>query len=141
MTDITEIFDRFLVKINDYSLSLLEKTENEVTEILTDYYRSAIAHFPQCSKNLEPIQDTTLLEDNLTPLEKEIVVGLMIIEYLKPIIARDEVLKQVLSDSDFRVNSQANHMNQLRGLYNTVKQEMSVNKVQYSYIKGGLYND
>lgn len=138
MTSLDTIFGSFLSKISDYSLSLLNRSENEIYEILLQFYDSAIAFFPQCRKDLTPQKDTSMLSEELTVLEIEIISGLMLLEYLRPILYRNEVLEQVLSDKDFRVNSQANHMNQLYNLFNKTKQEVSVYKVQYSW-EGNIY--
>lgn len=138
MTSLDTIFGSFLSKISDYSLSLLNRSENEIYEILLEFYDSAIAFFPQCRKNLVPQKNTNMLSEELTVLEIEIISGLMLLEYLRPVLYRNEVLEQVLSDKDFRVNSQANHMNQLYNLFNKTKQEVSVYKVQYSW-EGNIY--
>lgn len=136
MTEIDKVYGSFLSKVNDYNLSLLNRSEAEIYEILSSYYNSAIAFFPQCRKDLK-ITDDGFVNDELTNLEIEIIAELMILQYLYPIIHRSEVLEQVLSDKDFKVNSQANHMNQLYNLYNKTRQEVSTHKVHYSW--GGIY--
>lgn len=65
----------------------------------------------------------------------------MLVEYMRPIIIRNETLEQALSDVDFVIYSQANHINQLQSLFENLKREANSDMVEYSYLETGAYDN
>lgn len=148
-TVITSVYRRFLNKISDYNFSLINNEKEVIEDNLLQLYMSATPRFPQCRKDLGtnyldigdvPFGEYITIKSNLTSLEQEIISKLMLIEYLRPVIIKNEVIEQVLGDSDFNLYSQANHLNQLQSLYNTMKKEVNSDISKYSFLRDGIYD-
>lgn len=134
MTKVTDVFERFLSKITNYSFLTISKEELEAT--LMDYLRSAIANFHKCKKSLNIVDDENgekVFEEELTPYEQEILAMYMIIEYLRPRIVTDEIIEQSLSDKDFKIYSQANQLRELNLLYRMLRREVDKKVTEYTY--------
>lgn len=137
-TNITRVYASFLQKISDYKFV---GDAEYIEETLFGYYTSASADFVQCQKDLSTnYYDTpnetpkvVVIKADLTQLEVEILAMLMIVEYFKQIMIRNETLEQSLSDADFKILSQANHINQLKDLSKEIKRETSVKIAKYTY--------
>lgn len=148
-TVITSVYRRFLNKISDYNFSLINNDKEVIEDNLLQLYMSATPNFPQCRKDLGtnytdisnlPSGENIIVNSELTILEQEIISKLMLIEYLRPVIIKNEVIEQVLGDSDFNLYSQANHLNQLQSLYDTIKKEVNADVSKYSYLRNGIYD-
>lgn len=106
-TPFSEIYKLFLGKIDSYDFAKL--TKEELEEDLKDYLDLAISNFIVCTKDLENMTDEGFNE-KLTMKEKDILATLMVLEFLKPKMATDELIIQALTDKDIRMTSQANHL-------------------------------
>ncbi|EML6324833.1 MULTISPECIES: hypothetical protein [Bacillus cereus group] len=106
-TPFSEIYKLFLGKIDSYDFAKL--TKEELEEDLKDYLDLAISNFIVCTKDLEDMTDEGFNE-KLTMKEKDILATLMVLEFLKPKMATDELIIQALTDKDIRMTSQANHL-------------------------------
>ncbi|HDR4373609.1 hypothetical protein QUF96_02625 [Bacillus bombysepticus] len=106
-TPFSEIYKIFLGKIDSYDFAKL--TKEELEEDLKDYLDLAISNFIVCTKDLEDMTDEGFNE-KLTMKEKDILATLMVLEFLKPKMATDELIIQALTDKDIRMTSQANHL-------------------------------
>src|SRR5699024_739839 len=128
------IYDTFLSKISDYKFLNMEKIV--VEEELLRYFKSARAKFYKCKKDLNFLNESNPIElkDELTFYEQEIIVKLMLVEYLTPLIMSSEILKQSLSDKDFKIYSQANHLKELGLLYRQIQREANKMITEYSYM-------
>ncbi len=143
-TQITKVYSSFLRKLSDYKFSVINEQDREYTEeTLYGYYISARAEFVQCRKNLSTNRDNSelyieaekiFIEDSISDKEIEILSILMLVEYFKPIMIRNETLEQALGDSDFNIYSQANHINQLKDLYRELKREANVKAGLYTFV-------
>lgn len=132
MTNLSEIYDTFLSKISDYSFFNL--LPSEVEEELFSYFKSASAKFYKCKNDLSLTSDGTAVNSLLTPYEIEILVHLMLVEYMKPVVLSSEVLRQSLSDKDFKIYSQANQLRELNLLYRLLQKESNKMITEYSYM-------
>jgi len=132
MTKLSDIYDVFLSKISDYNLVALG--QEEVDEELLGYFKSARAKFYKCKKDTTLTEDETAIVDELNPYEIEVFVKLMLVEYMTPIMLSSEVVKQGLSDKDFKIYSQANQLRELNLLYRLLKREANKMITEYSYI-------
>lgn len=136
-TPYSDIFDKFLSKVSDYSFLNLELTELE--DILTKYLKSAIVKFKQCNQNLSDKDDVNkTFNIDLTEEEQEILATLLIVEWLNPFINSTEVMKQFLSSKDYTYYSQANHLKELRILRDDSKSESQQLMISYSYTTGNI---
>ena len=143
-TQITKVYSSFLRKLSDYKFSVINEQDREYTEeTLYGYYISARAEFVQCRKNLSTNRDSSelyieaekiFIEDSISDKEIEILSILMLVEYFKPIMIRNETLEQALGDSDFNIYSQANHINQLKDLYRELEREANVKAGLYTFV-------
>jgi hypothetical protein len=126
------IYNNFLSKINDVNLVSLPENISEAT--MYGFMISAVTKFTKCKNNLQD-RDDTLAQFNptLTDFEIEVIANMMVAEWLSPSINNITVLKQVLSDSDFKISSQAQHLKELLDLKTTINEEISKLLVQYSY--------
>jgi hypothetical protein len=134
MTPLSEVYQTFLSKISDYTYLNIPPSEVEID--LFGYLKSAIAKFYRCKNDLT-IQ-TNSFASILTPFEIEILVTLMTAEYLKPQILTSEIIKQSLSDKDFKVYSQANHLQQLNLTFRMLRTEANKMITEYGYMKLGV---
>lgn len=133
MTYLTELYELFLSKVSDYGF--LKITEEELEEDLLGYLKSATAKFYKCKSSLKVIEEDGVkrFEDELHPFELEILTTLMLVEYLKPQVLSSEVLKQSLSDKDFKIYSQANQLQQLNLTYRMLRMEAGKLITEYTY--------
>lgn len=75
----------------------------------------------------------------LTGLEIDILTHLMLVEYMKPQLIATEVIKQSLSDKDFKIYSQANQLRELNLLYRLLQREAKAMITEYTYV--GMTDD
>lgn len=136
VTKVEEVLGQFLSKIADYNFIVEQMTDEEIEDELLSYLKGAIAKFHICKKELvitspkdQPKQFTVVLDG----LEIEVLVSLMLVEYMKPQIFASETLKQTLSDKDFKIYSQANQLRELRLLHGVIKADANKLVTEYSY--------
>lgn len=142
-TKMDSLFKIFLAGISDYHIIDDKISQEEFYSHLFDFYIGARAKFyRKCKKDLNtnypdyesvPVGEEMLINDDLDFEEMDILSILMRVEYLKPIIANTKVLEQVMSDKDFQLTSQANHLNQLINLYRESKSEATRAMTKYTY--------
>lgn len=140
-TKVSVVYSSFLNKISDYKLTVNEDGSNVsiLEKTLFNYLVSGSSHFLTARKDLTMVgtgEELAFVSD-LSPLEIEILAKLMLVEYIKPIIIRNETVEQALSDSDFVIYSQANHIQKLLELNATLKSEVNYDMQKYSYAVGG----
>lgn len=149
-TYLAEVYDSFLSDISDYTL--LKSTPEEIEEDLYTYFKKARSKFYKCKQSLELSEDENgkyFAEFNeegeevkpvkLTDFEIAILTHLMLVEYMKPQVISTEVMKQSLSDKDFRIYSQANQLRELNLLYRLLKREAKAMITEYTYM--GMTDD
>jgi hypothetical protein len=135
-TSFDAIYDKFLMKISDFSF--LKMTEEELEDDFLKYLRSACVNFRQCEKNLFNNFNETELQFNvdLDPYELEILSLLMVIEYLTPHIVATENLKQIIGNREFQFYSQANLLSELSKLRKMLRLEATQLISEYTYARG-----
>ncbi|AZU98934.1 putative structural protein [Bacillus phage vB_BanS_Sophrita] len=141
-TRLAEVYDGFLGKISDYTLLSNTITDMDINEELFSYFKSARAKFFKCRQSLKTVilvdeenEEYDSFEVELTDYEIEILVSLMLVEYTKPFLMSTEVIKQSLSDKDFKIYSQANQLRELRLLAKELKKEANKMISTYTYQK------
>lgn len=135
-TSVSEVFDNFLSKISDYSFLAIDITDEEINEELSGYLKSATTRFYKCKNSLKIVtndEEEQMFISELTPFEIEILTTLMIVEYMKPQVLSSEVIKQSLSDKDFRIYSQANQLRELNLLYRMFRTEAGKMITEYTF--------
>lgn len=129
-TPFEEIYSGFLGKIVDFDF--LEYEQSELEEELMRKLKSACARF-DCDKMSSYDETMEEFSQDLTGLEQEILVCLMLIEWISPKINNVELLKQTLASKDFQMYSQANHLRELRELKKDLNKEAQYLMKRYSY--------
>lgn len=140
MTIVEEVYDNFLRKISDYSFIMGKKTNEEIKDELYGFLKSAIARFHKCKQPLDIVINDNGIEvfvSELIPYEIEILTALMLVEYLKPKVLAGELMRPALSDKDFKIYSQANHLREINLLFRLFSQEARRSITEYSYFNLG----
>lgn len=141
-----DIFGEFLASIDDYSLTLGNREYVDLQEEVFGHYRYARRNFTKSMKDLGtnyssfhdiPEGGEMLINDELDYQEIDIIVKLMLVSYLRPIINSNKVLRQALTDKDFSLTSQANHLNQLTIWYRRLLSEADRAMTRYTYRRIG----
>lgn len=143
-TYLSEIYDSFLSSISDYTL--LESTPQEMEDDLFTYFVKARRKFRKCKQRLDITGEEgnqyfgyvdekgNQVDVELTGLEIDILTHLMLVEYMKPQLIATEVMKQSLSDKDFKIYSQANQLRELNLLYRLLQREAKTMMTEYTYV-------
>jgi len=133
-TPYSNIYKRFLAKIDDLTLANLSQADAEAR--MHDYLIAAISDFYVCKTNLED-RDDNLQQFNQTLLdiEEDILSDLMIIEWLLPYINSLMVVKQKMT-GDFKLTSQAQHLHELQALKESTQRDVETKMSRYTYRYG-----
>jgi hypothetical protein len=131
-TPYSEVYTAFLRRISD--TDLLQLSQEELSSVLKSFLKGAITQFSKCK------QDLSLRDDNLeqfyidlTDREIEILGALMVVEWLRPTINASYLLKQTLSTKDFKIYSQANHLDELIKLKKEAEEDAERMIMEYLY--------
>ena len=136
-TPFSDVYERFLSKVNDYDYINLEQEDLE--DILKGYLISAITMFRKCKKDLsDRDSETNQFNETLDDEEIEILALGILWNYLSPKIYTGELMKQSLSSKDYKLFSQANFLKELRQLRDDTKRDMNELLVSYSYSRNDL---
>jgi hypothetical protein len=138
-TPYTDVYDFFLSKVSDYSFLTL--TIDELEDQLFKYLRSAIVSFEKPKVDLKDRDDTLKQFNNtLNDEEKELLAVWMLYHFIRPKVISSENIKQMMSDSDFKIYSQANQLQALSNLMKDLKKEAESLTTKYSYRDRDLRN-
>ena len=142
MTYFEDVYEFFLSKIKSYDLA--ELTEDEIKEELNSLIKLALPKCTVFKGKVKLDQDNECIiikgKDSLSLEEMEILSLAMLLQYISPLIARDENLKQTLSSKDFSSTSQANHLEKLLILKKSI--DADLNYAMNSYTFGNrVYGD
>ena len=142
MTYFEDVYEFFLSKIKSYDLA--ELTEDEIKEELNSLIKLA---FPKCTVfkgkikiDLDNESFVVKGKDSLSLEEMEILSLAMLLQYISPLIARDENLKQTLSSKDFSSTSQANHLEKLLILKKSIDADLNYAMNSYTF-SNKVYGD
>lgn len=133
-TPYVSLYDLFLRKISDYSFASM--TQSDFEDIAIKYLDSATSKFFNCKTDLTRDDNMKEFANNLTRTELEIISILMVIEWLSPMIHDTKLLKQVLTDRDFKVYSQQQHLKGITALKDYLKGEVNALISNYTYSDG-----
>lgn len=134
-TFFSTVYDNFLSKIKDVEfLNQLVTNTSDIEEVMKGYLQNSIPRFRRCKQNLNDI-DLTLKQFNvdLNFDEIDILGDLVLIQYLTPQINTINLIKQSVSNSDFRLTSQAAHLKILMDLRSDAERRVERKIVEYTY--------
>lgn len=139
-TPYQKVFDMFLSQISDYQL--LKITPEELNQNLEMWLEQAIPLFTFCKQDLDDRSNGQFNTD-LTVNEISILSKCMLLNYLNTKIIIDDLLKQSLNSTDYRIYSPANQIKSLIALKENINAELNVLMSRYAYKKGfmELFND
>lgn len=136
-TTYDDIFDVFLSQISDSTFINIPTVD--LTDLMQRYLQNAIPKFRRCKQDLTNRDDINATFNITLTDEEQLILGyLMVIEYLSPRIYSIELIKQSMSNRDFTITSQANHLKQLQELKNNKQREVSKLIVDYTYNNNDL---
>ena len=136
-TPYQEIYDLFLQKINDQEF--LSLPDEDIEQFCFKYLKTSITKFKKCNQDLKD-RDDTLLQFNVDLLdeEKEILSIIMIEQWISPQIYNIMNLKQFMGDREFKYYSQANHLDKLMMLKDTLQSDSEREVTNYTYEQSDL---
>lgn len=130
MTPVSVIYEKFLNSIDDIELSLLDG--EDINYLLLDYLENSTISFFECEKSLKII-DGEFIEDDLDIDEIFILALGMTTHWLSPKIKREENLRQMMNDRDFKQLSNANMLSKLLQLDKQTRSELRRYKQRYAF--------
>jgi hypothetical protein len=131
------VFGKFLGKITDFSFANL--TDEELDQVMIGYLMSAIPKFKDCVQSLSD-RDNTIMQftADLTDEELEILGTLMVVEWLTPQINSTSLVNQAIGEKDFRMTSQANHLDSLVSLKSSMMVEADDLIMRYTFVRDDI---
>jgi len=132
-TPFQSIYDKFLNLIEDYELALF--TDEELSDLLSSYLNRAISlDFKQCIKDLSDY-DYVLNQFNveLSDEEQWIIATGMTISWLEPKIKRERLLRDAISDRDYKESSHANQLRELLNLEESTRSKLDGYIISYTH--------
>lgn len=130
-TPFYEIDNMFLSDISDDTL--LTYAEEDREEILNDLRAKAVTRFKACQKDLSDVDyDLKQFNTALTDEEKLIIATIMRKYWLNDKVYSLELLRQRMSNKDWRLTSQSEHLYRLILLSNKLESDISRMIVDYT---------
>lgn len=131
-TPFENVYNVFLNSITDFDLASME--DEKMRDLLFLNLKSAVSKFKECRKDLSKYnQFSEMFTEDLSDEEVEILSILMVSEWYAPQINNVTLTKQFLSDKDYRVFSQANHLDSMVRARKEAKREANQMIVDYTY--------
>lgn len=131
-TPFQNIYDKFLSLIEDYSMALMP---NEDLEYLLHMYldRAISLDFKQCRKDLSNY-DVNLKTFNvkLNSEEEWIIANGMVLSWLETKVKRERLLKEAISDRDYKESSHANQLKELMNLEHKTENRLKQYIIAYT---------
>lgn len=132
----TDVYDVFLSKVTDYSFINLNQ-QGLLEDVLFKYLEFAVIEFEDnCRNSLEFDDVNKCFVDDLTRQEKDILATYMILNYLDTKILDVKNMEQIITDADFKIYSQANHLKEMMNLQKKVQSDASSKVTKYSFKLG-----
>lgn len=135
MTPISEIYDSFLMLLEDRSLSKLAKDDFDF--LLLIWLRNAIPRFDNCRKSLQIkevfYQDKTqkVIDSELDYEEISILAHAMLLLWTKKRLHREQLTEQQFGTKDFSKLSNSNVLLRLKDTYEVDLKEFNSMKRRY----------
>lgn len=134
-TPFQDVYDKFLSLIDDYELALFN--DEDLDFLLINYLSRAVSlDFKQCTKDLSDYdKDLKQFNVEVTGEEQWIVANGMVLSWLEPKIKRERLLRDAISDRDYKESSHANQLKELMNLESATRSKL------HSYIVSYTHND
>ncbi len=126
----------FISKITDSSL--LTMTDEFIEKTLDQYRFSAGVRFKKCKKISDKDEELRQYNQDLTDEEIEILANYMVLEWITPRINAIRNLEPVMTTKDYKVYSNAQHLETLLKLKTTTSKDVDRLMVSYTYSENDL---
>ncbi len=139
-TPFQDIYDKFLSLIEDYELALFN--DFDLAYLLSNYLSRAVSlDFKQCTKDLTNFdKEAEIFNIELTGEEQWIIANGMVLSWLEPKIKRERLLRDAISDRDYKESSHANQLKELLNLEYTTRDKLRGYIISYTHNDfDGLY--
>ena len=130
-TSLDTIYGKFLSQIDDIELGLID--DDDLEYFLVGLLENAIVEFKECKKDLTINIEEGCIEADLTMEEIYILSLSMKLFWLSPKINREENLRQIMQDRDFKQLSNANMLKALLQLQDVTRRELQKFKQRYAF--------
>lgn len=130
-TSLDTIYGKFLSQIDDIELGLID--DDDLEYFLVGLLENAIVEFKECKKDLTINLEEGYIEADLTMEEIYILSLSMKLFWLSPKINREENLRQIMQDRDFKQLSNANMLKALLQLQDATRRELQKFKQRYAF--------
>lgn len=137
MTKFTEIYEKFLIKIESFKYA--EMFEEDSSQMFRDFLMSAVTQFRySCRKDLmnfttDLVTGEEYFVEELSIDEKEILALLMIVYHLDTEIVTEDNLNNYLNSRDYRQYSSANLIARTKELRTMYKKEAEMLMGNYDF--------
>lgn len=132
MTLYSDIYQVFIVKINDYNITGQSLSVAEYQMIR--YLKSARVKFARCKTDITDFDDTTAqFNQTLSEYEIEVLATLMVVEWCSNKVYDINLMKQALTSSDYKIYSQAQHLHEVTSMKKSAKEDSDKLIVDYGY--------
>ncbi len=132
-TPFSKVYDSFLGKVKDYSFINLNN-EGLLDGVFLKYLKSSIVKF--YNSNLEIDEESGTFTTDLTLEEIEILANCMVYFYVDGKTTDVKNMEQIMTEPEFKVYSQANHLKELLSLKSSKQSDISQMMNIYSLKKG-----
>lgn len=128
-TPIQDVFDKFMIQIDDDTKYYMEATL--LDELLGLYLSKAISKFRDCQKELKIVDEhfTEELDDD----EQFILAQFMVLQWLSPKILCNDNLTIQFSDVDYNQKNPASLLTSLKDMKREIEKSLQRDLVEYSY--------
>ncbi len=130
-TPYSNVFTYFLGRLENSNYVNMEDADILIDEKLL--LNMAIDNFEYPKISLIKDDTSALFTETLTNGEIQILALLMVVEWIKRQIRNINLIKQNLSTKDFKMTSQAAHLESLLKLQDNIESEIETKKTKYSY--------
>lgn len=139
MTSYEIVYGRFLNRTTDFNLGDLD--DHTLNEMLKGWLLSAIVR-TRTSSDLTARDDVAeVFSNDLSDLDIELLAMGMTLAWLDPTINSTELTLQFIGGKEEKYYSQANHLAELRELYDKTKVDMQKLYRDSTYFKNSYFDD
>jgi len=134
-TNLSSVYDLFMMQVTDYRLLELYKTSEEDFEnYLEAWLIFSIHDFDNiCDQSLVFDEDTKIFTETLTVENKVILSTLMMKHWLQKLVNDVTQMNLHITDRDFKIASEAQNLREKVSYLNTVKEQCSQLLVDYGF--------
>lgn len=141
-TKYSEIYDLFLLKINDWKLDKLYTVNPDIFEtVLHGYMVVALPQFRNCNQDLSRDDSLQIFIETLSEENKNIIASLMVEKWLEKEVNDIRQMALHIQDKDFKTYAEANNLKEKSNHWSRIIEQNSQMLTDYSLAERGLWKD